>query len=458
MNLRKFLFEAIVFICVLGIITGCAKYKITKPPKVDERYGRLAIAPAGFMPESNFSPPIQGSSAAASGAGAATGAAWGGLSSVTLGTLSSGGFILLYPPVTLGVVLAGGVVGGVAAGKMAVPEKVVSHVNEGLASTRATFDAQQILASLILDKTTQKTSFQLTLLADAGPRTDNQNIDYTNYAEQGIDTVIEQKISRFTLFGGSGKNPYLRLLVEVWISLLETSDGSVRYKKVFTYESENRRLNIWLENDASLLLSEARFAIDSLAERIVDELFFVSDDHFLVWGFESNNCWLRPIYPGSKIKFFRGFWKQIFESSIEGRKRLMQFMPIDSLQPTLRWESFPQHPKGDTERQQLENLIKHVTYDLKVLKLNELALPEMVYSKTGLNAPEQKLETPLEPSTRYYWTFRARYTFNGKPRMTRWARSYLPWDGADTCFGQIPYTNYYRFETKEITEQADSDM
>ncbi len=128
---------------------------------------------------------------------------------------------------------------------------------------------------------------------------------------------------------------------------------------------------------------------------------------------------------------------------------------VDSLRPTLRWESFPRREDLEADREGVLRRVNAVTYDLKIWKAmegyqsrriqrQEIAAPgELVYSRTGLPGPSHRVETPLEPSTQYFWTVRARFKINGRSRVTEWGELIivpgLPFDPK--------IVSYYRFET-----------
>lgn len=79
---------------------------------------------------------------------------------------------------------------------------------------------------------------------------------------------------------------------------------------------------------------------------------------------------------------------------------------IDSLQPTLSWEAF----SGS-----------NATYDLRIWRPGRLG-PVLTYSRTKLDQPTHKVETVLEPSSRYYWSVRVHFSEQGRGRITDWSR------------------------------------
>ena len=81
---------------------------------------------------------------------------------------------------------------------------------------------------------------------------------------------------------------------------------------------------------------------------------------------------------------------------------------VDSLTPTLQWEPFA--TQGDAR-------ITEVVYDVRVM----LPGGGVVYLKEGLPACEHRVESPLRPKTRYEWTVRARFRWEGQRRVTQWS-------------------------------------
>ncbi len=93
--------------------------------------------------------------------------------------------------------------------------------------------------------------------------------------------------------------------------------------------------------------------------------------------------------------------------SIPAEFRLMAESRVDSLQPTMSWEPFPG---------------SNVTYDLKIWRAGRVGLDTLVYDRTNLDQSTHKLETALEPSSLYYWSVRARFSEQGRERITDWSR------------------------------------
>lgn len=145
---------------------------------------------------------------------------------------------------------------------------------------------------------------------------------------------------------------------------------------------------------------------------------------------------LRPEYPEARYKFF-------------GPE--VAWINVNSLQPTLRWEAFPRQQDREADKKGVIGRIRHVTYDLKIWRVEEeypLEYPaRLVYFRRGLPEPWHKIEDPLEPSTKYFWSIRARFELEGHPRVTQWGVTENPHNPTVTRLPLVPNPFHYRFET-----------
>ncbi len=146
------------------------------------------------------------------------------------------------------------------------------------------------------------------------------------------------------------------------------------------------------------------------------------------------------------------------------------FMDVDSLQPTLRWEAFPR--PFDREHDDLGILPRtsHISYDLKIWEAEDdypgvfissgrgiatwiagnTSPGKPIYARVALPLPSHGVEIPLKPSTKYFWTVRARFLVDGHPRVTEWSRQLIE---TGPGFGPLVF---YRFETPGSSEKNKS--
>ena len=109
------------------------------------------------------------------------------------------------------------------------------------------------------------------------------------------------------------------------------------------------------------------------------------------------------------------------------------FSKVESLQPKLQWESFSEHAQRESN-EKIDKKVGSVTYELKIWELKKgypirwsyaqrnVEPGELIYSRKALPQPWHIVEQPLEPSTNYIWTIRARYKYNGTERLTEWGQ------------------------------------
>jgi len=134
------------------------------------------------------------------------------------------------------------------------------------------------------------------------------------------------------------------------------------------------------------------------------------------------------------------------------------FFEVDSLQPTFRWESFPRAQDLRKDQNGLVGRIRNVTYELRIWQAqagkpakpmyyhHRFPEPLPIYSRQRIPEPLHKIEEPLEPSTNYIWSVRARFEVDGGTRVTEWAGIWL--DQAARRSSVVPsHPLYYRFKT-----------
>ena len=139
---------------------------------------------------------------------------------------------------------------------------------------------------------------------------------------------------------------------------------------------------------------------------------------------------LKPEYPEARHGFFT---------------ETIAFVEVDSLQPTLKWESFHLPWLNNLTDENPVSELCNITYELKIWRAGARDQPvDLIYERRGLPEPFHKIERTLDPSARYLWTIRAKFEINGKPRVSTWGRTKFNELGN---LDIIPSLNFYRFET-----------
>jgi hypothetical protein len=119
-----------------------------------------------------------------------------------------------------------------------------------------------------------------------------------------------------------------------------------------------------------------------------------------------------------------------------------EFIQVDSLQPTLRWQAFPRQEDRDADEKGHLNRIGDVTYEIRIWKTMTASSGELVYDRERLTLPYHKLEEPLEPSNKYLWSVRSHFLLDGHPRTIEWGLAgFLLRDET------VPNPSCFRFKT-----------
>jgi len=121
------------------------------------------------------------------------------------------------------------------------------------------------------------------------------------------------------------------------------------------------------------------------------------------------------------------------------------FVEVDSLQPTFHWQTFPR-PKDS-----LSGKVQEVTYEFRIWTMTPGESGKVRYARSGLKSPYHKVEEPLEPSSKFFWSVRARFLIDGQVRVTEWGLAGIPLrDEA------VPNQSCFRFQTpaRQVPEQS----
>ena len=137
---------------------------------------------------------------------------------------------------------------------------------------------------------------------------------------------------------------------------------------------------------------------------------------------------------------------------------------VNSLRPTLRWQPFPgehqQYPGAEVKPfiALPADSIRDLTYELRLWAIGANG-PDLAYEANGLTQPSHTITQDLKPRAVYFWSVRARFTFDGQSRVSDWSLTQMPCPatiyGPDCArgmaqrTGQIPAPNYYRFKTPD---------
>lgn len=371
------------------------------------------------------------------GEGAASGAAGGALRGASLNLSlvaegaaagSAGGavMILLLPVFVLVGAIAGtasGVAVGYSADTLAEAEANARHMlNSAYLQTELLEHAQEYG----LDNT----DLDFIRIPDADSETLANKPDYKALSNDSIDAVLEVELRRFSL--------EYSLEIDVRARLISTRTGAVLSDGHYKFLSERHKLKEWITDGAAPLTEAIQRGLRKLAEDVVDEnflLFYPNESEEIIpqqidetsdqvqepQEAPVPHYVLSPVYPALDLCFF-------CSTHAMG---LREFVLVDSVQPTLQWESFPRaHDLTDSGGQ--EQQITDVRYELRVFNTttppsghDSLLIPaQQVYSARNISDPYHKIENKLDICSDYFWTVRARFKLDGRYRVTEWAGAF----------------------------------
>lgn len=333
----------------------------------------------------------------------------------------------------------------VAGAMKSLPAEKVQEIESALNDTLARLDVQRALADRLAQVMSSETSLQLRAIDATGPTSVGETPTYADLRSAGIDTVVEVGVTRIGFVRCEAGNyasyndvncppeaktrPMVSLTVLAQSRLVRVSDGEVLADRRFGYSSPHRDFDRWIADDARLLVEGFEDAYADLAGQVNDELFLVTSiplPNFSIWLLPSDPrwgvCYLAPVDPGVEhsgmLATIAGGFGNDDDLCLES---LILFSPVDSSQPNLRWEAFPR----ELDRKELDPAllakIRDVTYDLKIWEAERCERGHPVYARSGLAAPEHRLDEPLAAGQRYFWSFRAQFTIDGHPMATQWA-------------------------------------
>jgi hypothetical protein len=419
----------VIFITLLLTLSGCAINPAL--PTESERINlkKTAVVPDQFLPEAKFNTFAKGRIVGAGkglllgfgvllgapllGAGIGTTAGPGGsLVGAFLGAVVGAAYLPASP-----------IVGAIRA----VPGKEAAQINQAVQDTLIKLKVQERFAEHVVKAGEQLSGYRFERMKASGSKSRDEKPSYEGLKIAGFDSVLHIAMDELGFEGGKGSNPSIAFFMKGHSRLVRIADDSELYTTTFEYKSAERTMSTWLANDSKALQEEFDHGYHKLAAETLEKPFLLVNFPESKWWPSHDQCMLLPLYPEFKSGFF-----EIGPKLIE----------VDSLQPTLQWESFPR----ETDTQNFTNQVSNVTYDLKIWSAMDESPDVLIYEKTKLPAPYHKLQQPLNSSTHYFWTVRAQFNENGQQRVTNWSYSRSP--GALTCTEtSIPNDNYYRFVT-----------
>jgi hypothetical protein len=258
---------------------GCApRYNLLPLPpseKIRAELGTIGVVSARFIPSSEFQMPAKGAASGfRRGAAKVFGKKGGGASGAGFGGAA------VHPLLAIAFVIAAVTVGAVVGGiEGAATAESVTSVEEAEAALKKAMDVLKIQEGMrdhLLQVAQEQTDYHFVHIDEQGATSPEEEISYSSLArEKNIDTILEISVLFFNLTGEKDVNPPLALVMNVRTRLIRSADDTMLYDSTLEFMSGTRTFTEWAANDAQQFIEELDRAYQSLAEKIVDELFLL---------------------------------------------------------------------------------------------------------------------------------------------------------------------------------------
>lgn len=272
----------IIFISLLFLVNqlGCTPINFYPPLYEDSRakLGNIGIVSAEFSPNSNLLGLIKGRAI-----GASKGFAAGTIVGATGAAIEVLPYYLSYGaiagPASLILIATGAAMGGlyglIFGTEMAIPEEKAKEIEYELTKALSKLKAQETMQNKFLQFAIEQTRYKFKIIDNPKPTTFEQNVIYSSLKNQEIDSVIEISVLSIDFECKGAEDPSLSLIINVRTKLIRLADNHLLYENQFKYRSAERKLSIWLHNNAETFLKEMESAYQSLAEKMVEEIFLI---------------------------------------------------------------------------------------------------------------------------------------------------------------------------------------
>lgn len=326
---------------------------------------------------------------------------------------------------------AAGAVAGKATEQEAKDMAVAANVKDvagSISEALQSLHMQQSVRERVIEYGAATTNLSFVSLPAPGPATPDKRHDYTILRDSGVDSIVEVSIlqARLGRYGGDIFHPAISsLIMTARARLIRVSDGYLMHEADYRFVSKPMTDVRLAADNAASFRQAFTLAYQDLAEQIVDRLFLIYEPP-LSRNSEDRRCVvspLRPEYPKSQ--------GQLCPSCLVEGVENYSFATVNSLQPELRWESFPTQEDRKADQTGELTTLANVSYEVRAyeaspvrpnLSIFEWVPGALIDSHTTAIA-SHRLVTPLKACGHYFWTFRAHFTLNGQPRVTEWAGS-----------------------------------
>lgn len=386
----------------------------------------LLVVPARFEPKLTTDERLLRGKGAAGAEGAARGALGGAVL-----TMATNPFLFILLPITVPIYAMSE---GAAEASMAASTEAIEKGGPAIERALAELGLQERMKrSLMAELLAEAVAPSISADAGIGPAAADER---PTYSGSGAPMALEVAVLDFgfgfvqDLRASEGRSGFT-LDLRTRARLVDTVSGTVLDEMTRLRRSDVLTATEWLEGGAEGVQRAVETAIEATARDIVLEFFRLYYPPYRppVEGRVAPYWVLQPIEPLQPPAATAFKPRDVFVSHAERALRWQErrFAVAESLQPTLRWETFPREiDLGEEEAG--ASRFSDVSYELAVFEATRkwfgsdprYVAGRRVYARAGLAAPAHRIEEPLTPCGRYAWTVRARFELDGKPRVTEW--------------------------------------
>lgn len=383
---------------VCGFQCACAPIPVSTTEHQTE-LGKVAIVSATVSPTITLK-----GYAGGKGEGAAVGSLEGIVS-----CMQPGFYAGPLAPLIFIVCLPFGAVGGAAVGGVDAQGTEEVQTSEKTVVTAMHTDAMQEALREQVELAALRNGTSVVAVTPASLESLRRDKDYRLLSSAGVDTALEVGMTKVGTAGG-GINPPLSLEMEAHVRLVRTIDNTEIMSSHYTHSCGNLKLAEWAANQGEQMVVALKSEYEILGGHIYDDIFL-----------------LYP-FPDQK-RHQESFWRERYTWGLAAiyppSDNIRNAKDIEELQPTLRWQAFPRETDIAVAPEDMKK-VDNVRYDLILAKEKNFAPLQISYRRDNLTTPTHRIESSLDPQSGYFWAVRARFTLDGRERVTEWSATFNP--------------------------------
>ena len=151
----------------------------------------------------------------------------------------------------------------------------VEELEANIDKTLETLKMQEAVRGYVLKIAQGQTHRPFVLINGQGPSSPGEKISYRSLRNEKVDTILEIGVLSLGFQGGGGTDPSFSLTMSMAARVTRTADDSELFVRKIDYKGAPGRLTDWAADHARPFGRELERAYQTLATRIVDEVFLL---------------------------------------------------------------------------------------------------------------------------------------------------------------------------------------